>query len=111
MEVDYKFEYDYHEADVHFKVDTEKFTKEMAYDTLNFFTWDYDEDEDPIYEVMKKYAMEAIRIATFNNYNEFGVIDEFNDNEGFYRIDGSYGITLVQINGYEFDTDKLTLVA
>lgn len=110
MEIDYKYEYDYYEAEVHFKVDKEKFTEEMAYETLDFFTWDYDENEDPIDEVMKKYAMEAIRIATFNNYNEFGVIDEFQNNEGFAPIDGSYGITLVQINGYEFDTDKLTRI-
>lgn len=105
----YNFDYDFLEADVCFKVDTSIFTAEHASPTLEFFTWDYDKDADPIDEVMKKYAIEAIRIATINNYNEFGVISEFEENEGFVRIDGSIGISLISISGYSFDPDKLNV--
>lgn len=103
----YSFNYDLYGAEAKFTVDTEKFTDEHAKATLEFFTWDYDKDADPIDEVMKKYAMESIKIATFNNYNTMGVIDEFEDNEGYARVDGSVGLTLVSVEKYEFDPESL----
>ena len=105
----YTFNYNVYEAEACFKVDTEKFTEVMAKETLNFFTWDYDKDADPIDEVMKKYALEAIRIATFNGYNLFGVKDEFMNNEGFCKVDGSMGIELNVVQGYEFDVEALSM--
>lgn len=103
----YKFDYDSMEAFAEFIVDTEIFTADHAKATLEFFTWKYDEEADPIDEVMKKYAMQAIRIATANNYNEIGVIEEFKDMEGFCRLDGSVGIKLTQVSYYEFDEDRM----
>lgn len=104
----FNFDYNY-EADASFKVDTDKFTPELAKATLEFFIWDYDKENDPVEEVMKKYAMEAIRVSTFNNYNTFGVKNEFDSREGFARLDGSMGIELLRVNGYEFDIDELTM--
>jgi hypothetical protein len=103
----YKFEYNGYDAQVCFKVDTEKFTEEHANATLGFFLWDYDEDANPIDEVMKKYAMKAIKIATFEGYNIFGVKKEFNDLEGFCKVDGSSGIELISVSEYEFDDSFL----
>lgn len=105
----YTFNYNVYEAEACFKVDTDVFTEEMAKETLNFFTWDFDKDADPIDEVMKKYAMEAIKIATFNNYNLFGVKEEFMSNEGFCKVDGSMGIELNVVSGYEFDESNLSM--
>ncbi|SHE58352.1 DUF2528 family protein [Dysgonomonas macrotermitis] len=105
----YNYEYGFGEATVSFEVDTDIFTAELANETLTFFCWNYDKDADPVDEVMKKYALEAIKQATFNNYNEFGVIDAFNNNEGFGRLDGSIGITLKEVTGYEFDESQLTI--
>lgn len=65
----YKFNYDNYEATVTFKVDTDVFTNEHANATLEFFLWDYDEDEEPITEVLRKYAMEAIKVATRYSFN------------------------------------------
>ncbi|MBL7971733.1 MAG: hypothetical protein JNL03_09445, partial [Prolixibacteraceae bacterium] len=48
MKKRYKFDYDVFEAWVNFDVDTSIFTKEMALATLEFFTWDYDKEADPI---------------------------------------------------------------
>jgi hypothetical protein len=65
----YTFDYNIYDAQATFKVDTEKFTPEMAQSTLDFFTWDndYDEEEDPVDEVMKKaermYSEEDLRKA------------------------------------------------
>lgn len=105
----YDFDYFGGDADARFEVDTEKFTAEHARLTLDFFTWDHkpDPDNDPVDEVMKKYAMEALRIASANRYNAFGVIEEWKHIEGFCNIDGSMGVKLVRISGYELDEDSL----
>ena len=105
----YTFNYDNNEAQVCFKVDTEKFTEELTYATLDFFIWDYDKDNDPIDEVMKKYAIQAIRIATFNNRNLYGVKEAFNELDGFAKVDGTMGIELNMISHYEFDEDKFDI--
>jgi hypothetical protein len=107
----YTFDYNIYDAQATFKVDTEKFTPEMAQATLNFFTWDndYDEEEDPIDEVLKKYAMEVIRIATLNKCNVNGVKSEFNTMEGYCKVDGSMGIELMTVTGYEFDDNYLSM--
>lgn len=99
----YTFDYNMGEAEASFKVDTEVFTNETAKATLEFFSWNYDKDADPIDEVLKKYAIEAIREATFNTYVTKGVIQAFEKKEGFSRIDGSNGIELMTVWGYEFD--------
>lgn len=103
----FKFNYDCHEAEAVFKVDTEKFTAEIAKATLDFFTWNYDKDNDPIIEVLKKYAIESIIVATTYSFNVNGVISDFNNKEGFAKLDGSLGLTLMSIEGYEFDDEKL----
>lgn len=105
----YKYTYGFHDATAEFEVDTEKFTPEIALEVLLFWTWDYDEDADPVDEAMKKTAMEVIQVATFNGYNTLGVKDEFEAKEGWWKLDGSVGITLVDVSGYDFDEDLLEL--
>lgn len=105
----YTFNYNIYEAEACFKVDTDIFTKEHAKETLEFFAWDYDKEADPIDEVMKKYAIECIRVATFNNFNVFGVKQDFKNKEGFCNIDGTMGIELNVISGYEFDEGSLAM--
>lgn len=103
----YSFNYNMNDAEVTFYVDTEMYTPEMAKTTLEFFLWDYDSDADPVDEVMKKYAIEAIRIASVNNYNKSGVLLEFMNNEGYHKVDGSAGIILVSVSEFEFDERDL----
>lgn len=105
----YRFDYGTYDAAASFKVDMDVFTKEHALATLEFFAWNYDIFADPIDEVMRKYAMKAITIATFEGYNTFGVIDEFNSLEGFCPIDGSKGIELISVDGYDFDDELLQM--
>lgn len=105
----YEYEYDTWDASVTLEVDLEKFDKTMALLTLNFFSWNWDREADPIDEVMKKYAMECLRIASHEELNIQGVIIQMNHVEGFGPVDGSIGIKLVEVSGVELDIDKLTL--
>jgi hypothetical protein len=102
----YSFDYD-GKATASFTVDTDMFTPEIAKETLTFFVWDYDKEADPVDEVLKKYALRAMYIATCNNYNLQGVTDEFEDQEGFCHVDGRIGIELTEVTGYPFDDDDL----
>lgn len=103
----YYFNYDMGEAEASFEVDTDEFNNEMALATLEFFGWDWDRDNNPIDEVLIKYAMKAIELATINYHNTRGVISDFEEIEGFARVDGSSGIKLIKVTDYEFDEYKL----
>lgn len=105
----YKFNYDFHKAEVSFEVDLEKFTPELANETLTFFLWDYDSDEDPIDEVMKKYAMAVIRFVSEVGFHSVESVKKDFNEEGFAQIDGSRGITLLRFEAFEFDEDDLEM--
>lgn len=91
----YKIEFVDLWLDVVFEVDEEKF-RPVAQETLDFFTWDYDEDEDPVIEGVKKYAARVLDVGTEYNYNTKGVKDMFDRGiEGYASLDGKYGITLL----------------
>ncbi|MBD3627643.1 DUF2528 family protein [Cyclobacterium sp.] len=105
----YDFNYDFHKAEVSFEVDLEKFTPEMANETLTFFTWDYDEEADPIDEVMKKYAMAVLRHAMEINFHSVENVKDSFSEEGFGPIDGSIGITLIKSEPFELDEDDLEM--
>lgn len=109
MKKQYDYDYNMDEAGVIFLVDTEKFTAEQAKLLLEFFTWKYDKEADPVDELMKKYAIQAINVATANEYNEYGVKSWFAETEGFIAIDGSMGVELTYVQAYEFDEDFLSL--
>lgn len=106
----YEFEYGFDPiATCTFEVDRKVFTEEMAYATLNFFSWKYDKEADPIDEVVRKYALQAIRLATINDHNTYGVTRDFKDLEGFGAVDGSIGIKLLDVSGIEIEDSELEL--
>ena len=104
----YKFEYDY-DIEIMFQVNTDIFTEEHAKATLEFFTLNYDEDADHIDEVMRKYALEVVRISSFQYRGIEYIKSEFENLEGFGRIDGSNGITLVLLDSMELDENLLEM--
>lgn len=99
----YEFDYSTGEASAVFLVNDEIFTADHARSILEFFIWDYDKEADPIDEVMKKYALKAIFFACCNNHNTYGVRDDISELEGFAPVDGTSGITLIDVSKYEFD--------
>lgn len=102
----YSFNYDFNSAELAFEVDLEKFTELHAKETLEFFSWNYDKDGDPIDEVLKKYALEVLRIGGDLNHSQ--IIFYWNQ-EGFGPINGKIGIKLVDYRGIEFDSDNLEM--
>lgn len=54
-----------------------------------------------------EHAFHAIKESTMSSYNTYGVKTYFNDNEGFYKLDGTQGLTLVNVSGYDFDEDLI----
>ena len=109
MKKQYNFDYAFCRATVTFNIDTDVFTPEVAKATLQFYTWDYDEEADPVEEVLKKYALQAIETATSESLNTDGVKIIFEKFEGFCNVDGSNGIELVHVEEYEFNEEDLTL--
>jgi hypothetical protein len=103
----YDLDYNNGEAGACFTVDTEKFNPKLVKAYLEFFSWDYDDEADPLDELMKKYGIQAIKIATAENFNDYGVKGWFEEAEGFPNIDGSVGIELTYVAEYEFDEDSL----
>lgn len=103
------FNYDWHKAEVVFEVDLEKFTPELALMTLKFFSWDYDDEADPVYEVLKKYALEVLIYLSERGFHSVdSVRKEFNP-EGFGKIDGSIGILLLDYEEFNFDAEDLEM--
>lgn len=95
-------------TEVEFKLDTELFTKEHAIITLDFYSYDYDEDaeeEELIIEVLKKYAIAIITLATLYSLNANNIISAFEDQrfDGFAKLDGSIGLTLLSVTPYNFE--------
>lgn len=105
--ITYEFDYGFEQAYCSFLVDTERFTDKHANATLEFYSWDYDKDADPVDEVMKKYALAAIKFATFNGHNVHGVISDFAETEGYGMVDGSIGVKLLSVGEYDFDESDL----
>ena len=105
----YRFNYDFNIAEAYFKVDTNKFKEDSAKLLLEFFSWEFNENENPIDELMKKYAMKAIKIATSEFCSEEGVKSWFSEQEGFISLDGSQGVELSFVSKYEFDENRLEM--
>jgi len=105
----YNYNYNFYAAEVQLKVDTSVFTDEKAQDLLDFFSWRYDKEKPPVDELLKKYALMIIEVATAENYNEEGVKEWFDKAEGCIKIDGSEGLELIYVSSYEFDEEELTI--
>jgi hypothetical protein len=101
----FKFTYDFFKAELTFEVDLEKFTPEMANETLTFFSWIYDHEGDPIEEVMKKYALETLRVSADKTWVR-SIIANWSQ-EGFGPIDGTIGVTLREFSAFNYDQDDL----
>jgi hypothetical protein len=105
----YNFNYDYHKAEVSFEVDLDIFTPEYSLETLTFFSWRYDEEADPVDEVMKKYALAVLRFLAEGGFHTVDSVKKDFNEEGFDPIDGTIGITLLAYEEFEFDEDDLEM--
>ncbi len=51
---------------------------------------------------LKNFCEQCLLYSAYDNYNVVGIIDEFNDKEGWCPMDGSWGITLLDISPPDF---------
>lgn len=105
----YKFEYDYW-WNVSFEINDEVYTDDIAQLTLDFFCWTYNTERKPTVEVLKKICIECIGLS-IQGWNKHGVISEFDNLEGFPKLDGSLGITLLEIDDFRFDSNDFHLLS
>jgi len=105
MQKEYVVNYDCGAGEVVFEIDVDKF-KKVAQQTLDFFTWSYDKDECPTIEAVKKYAEACMRFAMVENTDSVPYIVAEFAQEGYCRVDGSYGILLKSIYYPEIDDTR-----
>ena len=101
-----KYTYGFLEGDVELSLDRKVFTEEVAQEVLNFHEdfGAFRDNEDDVLNACKKIAYTAFYVASTKSYNTEGVKREFAEElEGFPPLDGSVGITLEYVEGFEFD--------
>ncbi|WP_378186864.1 DUF2528 family protein [Aquimarina sp. W85] len=103
MKITYEYDYNSLEASAVIEIDTDKLSKKDAKSLLEFFFWNWNKENDIYEELAKKYAWVAIRFATHNEHNLLGVKEDFEEAEGFPPVDGTYGITLLEVEGLHID--------
>ena len=105
----FKIDYRDFDAQAVIEVDHDNFTPEAAMEHLTFFTWleEQPDLDEPVLSAIKTHALAAIRVATFNNYNEHGVQSYFQDLEGYFPLDGSAGLKLLSVTPYSFYLSEL----
>lgn len=108
MKVVYDFDYYFGEARSVIEVDKDKFTAKDAKVMLEFFCWSYDKSGDLIEEYLKKLAIQTIKVATEGDWNTKGTINAMDNMEGWPPLDGSVGLKLLDVTGYEFSEDELS---
>ncbi|MEX0274290.1 MAG: DUF2528 family protein [Flavobacteriaceae bacterium] len=106
----YEYQYNWGEAQVKMQIDDEKLSKDDCKDLLNFFTWKWDKEADPYDELARLYCRTAIVFATANFHNTYGVLRDFEEAEGYPNLDGTYGITLVDVEGIDLHEIELEKV-
>ena len=85
--------------------DTEIFTKELVQECLDFYSWEYDEDECLYKEYAKKLAIQVMELS--KQWNEEGIKERF-DEEGYPSLDGSNGVWLLRCDHRDIGEDEFT---
>lgn len=104
----YTYDYNWGDASATIEIDTDKITAEECTSLLDFFSWNWDHDE-PYDELGRLYCMAAIRLATEKDHNLNGVLRDFETEEGFPVLDGTYGIKLLAVSGIDLTDLELEL--
>ena len=68
-----------------------------------------DNDGDYTKTFLQQLASRCLEIVISNNYNLFGVIGEFEEAEGWFKMNGSYGITITSVDDFEFQYSEFQI--
>ena len=102
------YTYGFLDGRVEMSLNRELFTEDLAKSVLEFHNNNgaFNDSEDIVLNACKKIAYHAFWVASTQNYNTQGVKWQFEDSdlcEGYPCLDGSVGITLEYVEGFEFD--------
>lgn len=79
-------------------------------DMVHFWAGSYerieDNDGDIVNTFLKSLCETVSRCLSNLNFNLLGVIDNLKDSEGWYALDGSFGIKLLSIDEPDFTTQS-----
>ena len=102
------YTYGFLDGRVELTLNRELFTEDLAKSVLeaHLESETFNKSEDVVLNACKKIAYHAFWVASTQNYNTHGVKTKFEDStlcEGYPCLDGSAGITLEYVEGFEFD--------
>ncbi len=108
----------YNELDIILAVDHDKVSDKFLQEINDFWSdaaWRLSQSNNDIcLVVLKLIAAKCFHLAVSNDYNPYGVMDSFNDDdetEGFPPLDGSLGIYLVNMDTLEIEDDDISLIS
>jgi len=86
---------------------TDEFTKEKAEEFIGFFSWSdqFTKSPDPIVEAVYRIASECLYVGKTGDLSFYGVQNSFENKEGFFMLDGSEGIELLEAEFSEIEVD------
>ncbi|MDM1536382.1 hypothetical protein [Myroides odoratimimus] len=103
----YKVMYGFHDWECTIEINEELFTPQLLQSALDFFCWDYNKKGNLYEEYAKKLAKQ---IAYFSmDWNESGIIDQFEDLEGYPPLDGSMGVKLIRCDNFRLEDEEFSL--
>lgn len=101
----YKFTYQY--CDIEFNVDESIFTKEMAIIFLDQLKCKYDENMT-IDEALKQIAIMCLKLS-LSGISDMSIKTEIAKVDGYFALDGKYGIELKWMDDYVIESDDFIL--
>lgn len=104
----YTITYDNDLAECIFEVDLNQFTDYDANTLLDFYGWEA-YGENPIEVLLKYYTLDCIRVYLRESSDVDAIHRFFGEQEGHAPIDGSVGITLIDVWVDFFEIDNLNI--
>lgn len=95
------------------EIDEEKAKKPIKEMVEFWASWEKElseNDNDYTKTFLKMLGKNILLIIISNNYNLYGVLQEFkNEKEGWYPLDGEYGIKIIDFDDFEIERDDFEI--
>jgi hypothetical protein len=66
-------------------------------------------DGDYTKTFIQQLAKTSFLFVISENHNLYGVLSDFAEGEGWYEMDGSYGIKIISVDDVEFNEDEFEI--
>jgi hypothetical protein len=89
-------------------------TKDLIKEMVEFWCgWEEElenNDGDYTKTFLQKLARKCLYIIVSNGYNLYGVVSEFTNIEGWYNMDGRYGIWIKKVDSVELESNEFKVL-